>query len=133
MLKKTVLASLILAAGAAWAGNIPLTYPGNGYPDLLGVSCGGVRVSTYATGFDPSGNITGEIKATTRCGGSGRGGGYRTVTYTSWHSALWGITGTFIQLLPYDGIYPDISWVETDLFGNTISTVCCYTGVLTTP
>lgn len=132
--------ALLGVVGASNAAQFDLTYPGDGYPALLGVSCGGVHIATYATGFDSNGSVTGEIYAWTRCSaGSGRGGGYRTKTYSSWHSAVWGLDGTFYSLLPWDGITPDPAWVETDDFGNSISTEpgrvlnYSYSGLLTTP
>lgn len=131
---RTLLALAI--CGAAQAANIPLTYPYPGYPTLLAVSCGGVQVSTYTSGFDAQGNVSGEIQATTGCGVSGRGGGYKSRTYTSWHSGVWGIDGTYYALLTWDNLLPDPSWVETDGLGNTISTVhigALYQRLLVTP
>jgi len=117
---KTLIATCLLAlcGGAANAATI-LPIP-VGYPTLLGASCGGVHVSTYVTGFDVNGNIAGEVYAWTRCGGSGRGGGYKSHTYSSWHSILWDFYGNFV-LLPYDGTVPDPLFTATDAYGNTIS------------
>ena len=96
--------------------------PQPGVP-LLGVSCGGVHTSTYVTGFDDNGNIAGEVYAWTRCGGSGRGGGYQSKVYRSWHSIVWDLNGVATATLPYDGVVPDASFTETNAAGNTIYTV----------
>lgn len=111
----------LLAAGTAQAMNLPLP---PGYPALLGVSCGGVHVASYVTGFDVNGNITGEVYAWTRCGASGRGGGYHSHVYEAWHSAVWGVAADWYQINPWDGITPDPAWTETDSFGHTVSNTC---------
>ena len=107
---------------------------------LLGVSCGGIHTSTYVTGFDLNGNITGEVYAWTRCGLSGRGGGYHSNLYTSWHSIVWDLTGTALVTLPYDGVVPDPAFTAADSSGDTISTTPimssygpAYLGILETP
>ncbi len=112
----------MLSTGVASASTTISLNSGPGYPTLLGVSCGGVHTSTYVTGFDASGNITGEVYAWTRCGLSGRGGGYKSHMYSSWHSFVWSVDdGAILQILPYDGVAPDTSFTATDVSGNTIS------------
>jgi len=100
----------------------PLPVP-SGYPTLLGVSCGGVHVTSYVTGFNAAGDITGELYAWTACGGSGRGGGYKVTHYQSWHSITWGLGGTYV-VGPYDSVVPDPLFTETDPYGNYIYNLC---------
>lgn len=134
---KRIVASgvLGLAAVAASAATVTLI-PQPDYP-YLGVSCGGVLTSTYVTGFDVNGNIRGEVYAWTRCGVSGRGGGYQETRYDSWHSILWDIEGAVIETLTYDGVVPDPDFSATDANGNTIHNVAIsgttqYSGLLET-
>lgn len=57
---------------------------------LLGHSCGGIQEQAYATGFSPAGGYPmGDVYMQTRCGGSGRGGGYKTTTYSAWATVTW--------------------------------------------
>jgi hypothetical protein len=57
---------------------------------VLGHSCGGIQEKVYATGFDStSGYPTGDVYMQTRCGGSGRGGGYHVTTYSGWARVTW--------------------------------------------
>ena len=135
---KRFVASVLLyfAATAASATTITLI-PQPDYP-YLGVSCGGVLTSTYVTGFDANGNIRGEVYAQTRCGVSGRGGGYQETQYESWHSILWDIEGAVIETLAYDGVVPDPNFSAMDANGNTIHNGAIpgttqYTGLLETP
>lgn len=110
----------LTAAFGANAGSLPVP---SGYPTLLGVSCGGVHVSSFVTGFNAAGDITGELYAWTACGGSGRGGGYKVTHYQSWHSITWGLDGTYI-VRPYDWVVPDPAFTETDQYGNYIFSLC---------
>jgi hypothetical protein len=66
---------LVLSQGAAFS--------------VLGASCGGIQEEVFATGFAPDGYPTGVANLKTRCGGSGRGGGYKTTTYTGTASVVW--------------------------------------------
>ena len=78
---------LVLSQGAAFS--------------LLGHSCGGIQERAYATGFGADGYPTGDVYMQTRCGGSGRGGGYKSTTYSGWASVVWtwfGQTRSFAQL-----------------------------------
>lgn len=118
---KMLPALIVLAGnGVAYAGTLPLP---PGYPTLLGASCGGVHIASYVTGFDTNGNIKGEVYAWTRCGGSGRGGGYHTTTYQSWHSITWDLLGNY-TLNSYDGVMPDPLFTAADQYGNMIFNVC---------
>ena len=78
---------LVLSQGAAFS--------------LLGHSCGGIQEKVYATGFAADGFPTGDVYMQTRCGGSGRGGGYKTTTYSAWATVTWdwvGDTRSFSRL-----------------------------------
>jgi hypothetical protein len=130
-----VLSLLSVLPVAASAETITLN-PQPDYP-YLGMSCGGVDVSTFVTGFDANGNIRGEVYASTQCGGSGRGGGYHVTHYNAWRSILWDLKGAVIETLSYDGIAPDATFSQTDANGNMIHDVLVpgtllYTGVLET-
>jgi hypothetical protein len=116
------LALLLLLAPGALQAQTALPLP-PGYPTLLGESCGGVHVSSYVTGFDVNGNITGEVYAWTSCGGSGRGGGYHNHIYQSWNSILWDLFTNY-KLVPYDNVLPDPSFTAVDPYGNTILNSC---------
>ncbi len=120
MKRELIILPLLLVCGATWASTLPVPA---GYPTLLGVSCGGVHVSSYVTGFDQAGNITGELYAWTACGGSGRGGGYKTRHYQSWSSITWALDGSYV-VRPYDNLVPDPSFAATDQYSNYIFDVC---------
>jgi hypothetical protein len=92
---------LALMASVAAQAQTALPLPA-GYPSLLGVSC---------------------VYAWTRCGGSGRGGGYRSTTYQSWHSIHWDLNLSY-TLQTYDGVAPDPAFTDSDMYGNLIMNVC---------
>ncbi len=123
MFKKISIAVVLVisafSASVAYASTTIALYPQPGVT-LMGVSCGGIHTTTYVTGFDINGNITGEEYSWTRCGGSGRGGGYKTHTYTAWHAIVWDTNGVALVTLPYDGVALDASFTATDTSGNTI-------------
>jgi hypothetical protein len=65
---------------------------------FLGHSCGGIQEQSYATDFDPgTGYPQGDVYAPTRCGGSGRGGGYHTTTYSAWIAVTWDFSGGVVS------------------------------------
>jgi len=65
---------------------------------ILGHSCGGIQEKAFATAFDPaSGYPTGDVYIETRCGGSGRGGGYQVTTYSAWVSVTWDFAGNVVS------------------------------------
>jgi hypothetical protein len=102
MSRKIILAAcvlFVLAFGvpAASAAPIQLLLPQSSAFAVLGHSCGGIQEKTYATGFDAaSGYPAGDVYLSTSCGGSGRGGGYHTTTYTAWVSVSWDFTATVL-------------------------------------
>ena len=88
-----VLASLGLAPAASAATPLSLIVPQGTAFSYLGRSCGGIQEQAYATGWDASGYPTGDVHLSTRCGGSGRGGGYHTTTYSAWVAVTWDFGG----------------------------------------
>ncbi|HEY2398341.1 MAG TPA: fibronectin type III domain-containing protein [Solirubrobacteraceae bacterium] len=87
------------AAGAATTTQLLLSQ-GAAF-SILGHSCGGIQEHAYATGFGSGGYPAGDVYMQTRCGGSGRGGGYKTTTYSAWATATWdwyGGTRSFARL-----------------------------------
>jgi hypothetical protein len=94
MSRKTLLAAcaliLTVAALGAAAAPVSLLVPQATAFSFLGHSCGGIQEQAFATGFDgTSGYPTGDVYLQTRCGGSGRGGGYHTTTYSAWVAVTW--------------------------------------------
>ena len=111
----------VSGTASAAASPIALTLPQATAFAILGHSCGGVQESVATTGFDPTtGFPTGEVGLSTRCGGSGRGGGYHTTTYTSSADATWDLTGTVVGYsVPSSGVaVPGFS--ATDASGNQV-------------
>ena len=89
---------------------------------MLGHSCGGIQEQAFATGFDmTSGYPTGDVYLSTRCGGSGRGGGYHTTTYSAWVGAAWDFTGALLSyvVLPTAPTV-DPTFSAFDQYGNEI-------------
>lgn len=89
----TVLIYAIPITVASAATSTQLLLPSATAFSILGASCGGIQEQTFASGFDQSGNVNGEVYLQTRCGGSGRGGGYTTHTYSSWVDVTWDLNG----------------------------------------
>src|SRR6476661_2562757 len=89
---------------------------------VLGHSCGGIQEQAFATGFDAAtGYPTGDVYLSTRCGGSGRGGGYHTTTYSAWVSATWDFTGALLSHAVLAGAPTvDPTFSAFDAFGNEV-------------
>lgn len=88
---------------------------------LLGHSCGGIQERVYATGFGANGYPTGDVYMQTRCGGSGRGGGYKSTTYSGWASVVWtwlGETRSSTQL--QGAAEEDTAFSATDAYGDRV-------------
>ena len=79
----TAAACGVWASGALASTTVPLVMSQGAAFAVLGHSCGGIQEQVYATGFTPDGYPMGNVHLQTRCGGSGRGGGYKTTTYTA--------------------------------------------------
>ena len=89
---------LAVGAAAAQASPISLLLPQSAAFSVLGHSCGGIQEQVSATGFDAaSGYPQGQAYISTRCGGSGRGGGYHVTTYSAWVGVTWDFTGTMVS------------------------------------
>jgi hypothetical protein len=89
---------------------------------VLGHSCGGIQEVVYATGFDPAtGYPVGGATLSTRCGGSGRGGGGHTTTYTGSVAMEWDWTGAVLSATsPWAGSgTPGASYTDPAT-GNTV-------------
>lgn len=89
------------AAGAGASTTTQLVLSQGAAFSILGHSCGGIQEKVYATGFGADGYPNGDVYMQTRCGGSGRGGGYKTTTYAAWATVTWdwfGDTRAFAKL-----------------------------------
>jgi hypothetical protein len=95
-LSTVTVAMMLLTASMANAAMVQL----QPIPDAfvrLGHSCGGIKQQIFGEGFDANDNVTGYVFAETRCGGSGRGGGYHTTTYSTWVAVTWNLNGVVID------------------------------------
>jgi hypothetical protein len=81
-----------LALGGAAHAQTTITLPPLTPFQIIGVQCGQPPVTTIAMGFAGAYATTWST-STTRCGGSGRGGGYHTTTYTGCATARYLLTG----------------------------------------
>lgn len=101
--------SLLVSQGTAFA--------------VLGHSCGGIQEQALATGFDPAtGDVVGAVYVQTRCGGSGRGGGYHVTTYSAWLGVTWDFTGATVasaKLASAPAVDPTFS--ASDSAGNVVA------------
>jgi large repetitive protein len=92
------LMALVVGVSAATAAPVQLLLPQSAAFSVLGHSCGGIQEKSYATGFDSaSGYPTGDVYLSTRCGGSGRGGGYHVTTYAAWAGVTWDFTAATVS------------------------------------
>jgi hypothetical protein len=116
---------LILSGlGAVTANSAPLSLllPQSIGFSFLGHWCGGIQEMSYATGFDPaSGLPTGYVYIQTRCGGSGRGGGYHSTTYSAWVNVTWDFEGN-VKSYSRQSIVPPVNstFAATDADGDQI-------------
>jgi len=111
-----------VVVSAALAAPTHLLLPQSTAFAILGHSCGGIQERVYATGFDPtSGQPVGDVYIQTRCGGSGRGGGYHTTTYSAWVGVVWDFAGNVVasaKLGSAPTVDPTLS--ATDAYGDTV-------------
>lgn len=91
----------------------------------LGHSCGGIQEQAFATGFDTAtGFPIGAVYLQTRCGGSGRGGGYTTTTYSAWITATWDDTGAEVSTArAATAPAVDPAYTASDGYGNQLQNV----------
>ena len=118
-----VLFATVGGENAAFASATSLLVPQSTAFSVLGHSCGGIQEQALATGFDvTSGYPIGNVYIQTRCGGSGRGGGYHTTTYSAWVGVTWDYTGTVVssQVLAAAPTNVDPTFSAADSFGNEI-------------
>src|SRR5262249_50859431 len=111
-----------LGGPAALAAPVSLLLPQSLAFTILGHSCGGIQEQAYATGFDPaSGYPTGDVYLSTRCGSSGRGGGYHTTTSSAWVGVTWDFAGNVLswsRLATAPAVNPTFS--ATDANGDQV-------------
>jgi hypothetical protein len=115
------LASLAIASAAQAAGPIQLVLGQSAAFSILGHSCGGIQEESFVTGFASTGYPEGDVHLSTRCGGSGRGGGYKTITYTGSAGVVWdwfGEVRSFARLEGGGGGSP--TFEATDAHGDRI-------------
>ncbi len=106
---------------SALAAPVQLLLPQSTAFGYLGHSCGGIQEKAYATGFATHGYPTGAVYIQTRCGGSGRGGGYRSTTYSAWVGAAWDFTGNLLgsmRLASAPTVNPTFS--ASDRYGDMV-------------
>jgi hypothetical protein len=129
-MKTLVLALALLLSAPAFAGTSLTLTPLSPF-QVLGVQCGtGTSVAT-ATGFAGAYATTYTV-ASTRCGGSGRGGGYHVHTYNGCATARYTLTGELRDYAPVACIGADSSLTFTTDTGYSESTVSSL-AVLTLP
>jgi hypothetical protein len=127
---KALSVALALLAFPAFGGS-SLVLPRLSPFQVLGVQCGaGTSVAT-ATGFSGA-YATTYTDATTRCGGSGRGGGYHTRTYQGCATARYTLTGRLRDYTLVACSAPDPAMVFATDTGYSETTVAGR-GVLTLP
>jgi hypothetical protein len=78
-----------LASSAGAANPLRLVLDQGSAFAVLGHSCGGIQEKVYVRGFAANGYPQGNVELSTSCGGSGRGGGGHTTTYTGTASVVW--------------------------------------------
>jgi hypothetical protein len=109
-------------ASAAPTGPIALVVPQQSAFGFLGHSCGGIQEQVFATGFDPTTGFADAVAyLSTSCGGSGRGGGYHSTTYSAWIQASWDYLGTELSTSVLSSV-PTVepTLVADDQFGNEL-------------
>jgi len=126
-----VLAGLVVPAVPAAASTpISLLVSQSSAFGYLGRSCGGIQEQAFATGFDPvSGLPDGAVYLQTRCGGSGRGGGYHVTTYSAWITVTWDFTGAVVSSARTTAPTVDPAFSTTDASGNQLQNVLSATNV----
>src|SRR6266478_6055708 len=99
MIKRLMIgiAAAMMATVAMAGSSIPLSISQGTAFHTLGRSCGGIKVQEFASGFNAAGLPTADVLFTTRCGGSGRGGGYQTRTYEVWAKVTWDLGGVLVS------------------------------------
>jgi hypothetical protein len=113
---------LVVGVSTAAAAPVSLFLPQSTAFSVLGHSCGGIQEQAFATGFAvTSGYPTGAVYIQTRCGGSGRGGGYQTTTYSAWVGVTWDFAANVVssaRLTAAPAVSPTFS--ATDAYGDRV-------------
>jgi hypothetical protein len=107
-----------LASSAPASTTVPLYMSQGAAFAVLGRSCGGIQEQVYATGFASNGYPMGNVHLQTSCGGSGRGGGYKTTTYTATAGVVWTWFGETRSYSVPGGALEAKS--ATDAYGNRV-------------
>ncbi len=122
-LGRAVAGAAILGLAATASGSVVLNLPQSTAFGILGHSCGGIQEQSYASGFDAvTGYPFGNVYMQTRCGGSGRGGGYKTTTYSAWAAVMWDFSGKVLaatRLTTAPGVNGSLT--VSDAFGDSLS------------
>jgi hypothetical protein len=115
-------AGLVATANSASASPIPLVVSQGSAFAVLGHSCGGIQEKAYVSGFAAvTGYPVGDVYLSTRCGGSGRGGGYHVTTYSAWVNTAWDFTGALVSDVVVTGaVSVDPTFSALDSHGNEI-------------
>jgi hypothetical protein len=93
----TSVTSVLGFAATAQAAPTSLVLSQSAAFSVLGHSCGGIQEKAYATGFaSGTGYPIGEVYMSTRCGGSGRGGGGGSTLYSAWADVTWDFTSAVV-------------------------------------
>ena len=119
-----VCAATLFALGSSGAGaNTPISIgvtQGAAF-SAIGHSCGGIQEQSAASGFDATtGYPTGAVYVQTRCGGSGRGGGYKVTTYSAWLVVVWDFNGDAISVVKQAPSTIDTTLDVFDASGNEL-------------
>ena len=115
------LVALGLSPGAGAATTTQLLLGQGAAFSILGHSCGGIQEHAYATGFGGDGYPAGEVYMQTRCGGSGRGGGYKTTTYSAWATVSWDWFGSTRGFAKLEGpANVSASFSAEDVYGDRL-------------
>src|SRR4051794_16268758 len=71
---------------------------------------------------DPADHPVGDVYVQTRCGGSGRGGGYMVTTYSAWLAAEWDFGGGLVasSRLVAAPAGVDQAFSAADAYGDTV-------------
>ncbi len=109
-----------VASAAGAAGRTQLLLSQSAAFSILGRSCGGIQESVYSTGFDSNGYPAGHVYMQTSCGGSGRGGGYKSTTYSAWASVTWDWFGDTRGYERLEGTPEKVGIEATDPYGDRI-------------
>jgi hypothetical protein len=124
------MSALAPAAGAATTYSLAVSQ-GDAF-SVLGRSCGGIQEQSFATKFKHTNGLpTGYVYVQTRCGGSGRGGGYHVTTYSAWLKVTWDLTG-LVHSFVTTSAPTDVSatFTATDASGDQIYNVLHSVNVL---